>query len=262
MPTSAGIDWVQLFTAALGGGLTVKAVDIIYQEIRRRSDKTQSATKFVDEHLDPLLKAADELVGKLHSLAGEDFKPLAGRKLSINPVSDNDFGGLLYLVGRFWARIEIIRRESLSVAISRDRRGAVLQHFFACLESRKVRIVDRISQRAIGELLIRPAPDYLRNSGYVEFVRALETTDETRRWIDPLATILSRMQHTSARQQLLQYGIVVHALIDTLDPTHVVTSKRPSYPHKLTRRTRKDLKYRVFGLYLNFVSDKQKYLGG
>lgn len=200
MPTPAGIDWVQLFTAALGGGVTVKAVDIIYQEIRRRLDKTQSAAKFVDEHLDPLLKAADELVGKLHSLAVEDFKTLAGRKLSTTPLSDNDYGGLLYLLSRFWARIEIIRREGLSVAISRDRRGAMLQHFFACLESRKVRIVDRISQRAIGELLIKPAPDYLRNSGYVEFVRALETSEETRRWIDPLAVILTRMQHTSARQ--------------------------------------------------------------
>lgn len=260
MPTGA-IDWVQLFIAALGGGVTVKAIDIFYQEIRRRSDKTQSVTKFVDEHLDPLLKAADELVGKLHSLATEDFKTLAGKKLSLNPIDDNDFGGLLYLFGRFWARIEIIRQEGLSVAISRDHRGALLQHFLACLESRKVRIVDRISQRAIGELLIRPAPEYLRNSGYVEFVRSLETSEETRRWIEPLATVLSRMQHTSSRQQLLQYGIVVHALVDTLDPDHAVSNKRPSYPEKITKRTLTGLRYRVFGVYLTFVKDKQKYLG-
>lgn len=260
MLVSADIDWLRLFTAALGGGLTVKAVDIIYQEVRRRLEKKQSARKFVDDHLDPLLKAADELVGKLHSLAVEDFKTLISRKLSIKPVSDNDFGGLLYLFSQFWARVEIIRREGLSVAISRDRRGAMLQHFFACLESRKVRIVDRISQRAIGELLIKP-PDYLRTTGYVEFVRALETSEEVRRWIEPLAVILSRMQHTSDRQQVLQYGIVVHALIDMLDPTHVVTSRRPSYPQKLSERTQTDLKYRVFGVYLRFVRNKYKYLG-
>ncbi len=34
------IDWLQLFTAALGGGVTVKVLDIIYQEFRRRSEKS------------------------------------------------------------------------------------------------------------------------------------------------------------------------------------------------------------------------------
>jgi hypothetical protein len=175
--------------------------------------------------LDPLLKAADEVVGKLHSLALNDFKTLAGREMSLNPVTDNDFGSLLYLFSRFWARIEILKQEGLSVAISKDERGARLQSFFACLESRRVRIVDRISQRAIGELLIKPAPDYLRNLGYVEFVRALETNEDTRRWVTPLAVVLGRMANTADRQQLLLYGVVVHAMTDTLDPTHSVTSE-------------------------------------
>lgn len=116
MPVTADNGWLQLFTAALGGGLTVKAVDIIYQEVRRRLDKTQTVTKFLDDHLDPLLKAADEVVGKLHSLATEDFKTLAGRQISLNPITDNDFGSLLYLFSHFWARIEIIRQEGLSIA--------------------------------------------------------------------------------------------------------------------------------------------------
>ena len=270
MPLSSDIDWLQLFIAALGDGLTVKVVDIIYQEVRRRSEKTQSAARFVDEHLDPLLKAADEVVGKLHSLALEDFKTIAGRKLNLSPMTDSDFGGLLYLFSRFWARIEIFRQVGLSVAISKDRRGARLQNFLSCLESRRVRIVDRISQRATGELLIKPTPDLPRTIGYVEFIRALETDEDTRRWIEPLATTLSKMHHTTDRQQLLQYGIVMHALIDTLDPRHIVTNERPSYPSKLTERTRskltertrKDLQYRVFGVYLKFVADQGKYLSG
>lgn len=113
MADAPDVGWVQLFTAALGGGLTVKVVDIIYQEVRRRLDRTESVTKFLDGHLDPLLKAADEVVGKLHSLATEDFKSLAGRQLNLNSISDNDFGSLLYLFSRFWARIEIIRQEGL-----------------------------------------------------------------------------------------------------------------------------------------------------
>lgn len=260
MAVSGDFSWLQLFAAALGGGVTVKTIDIIYQEIRRRQDTTQTARKFVDQHLDPPLKAADEVVGKVHSLAMNDFRTLAGREMSLNPISDNDFGSLLYLFSRFWARIEILKQEGLSVAISKDERGARLQSFFACLESRRVRIVDRISQRAIGELLIKPAPDYLRNLGYVEFVRALETNEDTRRWVAPLAEILGRTANTVDRQQILLYGVVVHAMIDSLDPSHSVTSARPSYPVKLSEKTRKDLKYRVFGVYLRFVSDTEKYL--
>ncbi|MFO1110332.1 MAG: hypothetical protein U1E61_14185 [Bradyrhizobium sp.] len=260
MAGDTDFSWLQLFGAALGGGLTVKVIDILYQEVRRRQDKTLTATKFVDEHLDPLLKAADEVVGKLHSLATSDFKPLSGAEMDLNPITSNDFGSLLYLISRFWARMEIIKQEGLSVAITNDRRGALLQSFFACLESRKVRIVDRISQRAIGEILIKPAPDYLRNIGYVEFIRALETNDDTRRWISPLATALGRVTDLKERQQLLLYGTVVHAMIDTLDPKHAVTSSRPSYPIKLSDKTRKNLKYRVFGVYLKFVANKEKYL--
>ena len=45
-----------------------------YQEVRRGSERRRTARRFVDEHLDPVLKAADELVGKLRSLAMADFK--------------------------------------------------------------------------------------------------------------------------------------------------------------------------------------------
>lgn len=260
MAPLADSSWLELFGAALGGGVTVKTIDIVYQEIRRRQDTTLTAKKFLDQHLDPLLKAADEIVGKLHSLALSDFRPLIGRDLSLSPIADSDFGSLLYLFSRFWARIEILKQEGLSVAIAKDKRGARLQSFFACLESRKVRIVDRISQRAIGELLIKPAPDYLRNLGYVEFVRALAANEDTRRWIEPLASIIRQTVGQTDRQRLLQYGIVLHAMIDTLDPQHVVTNSRPSYPVKLAEKTRKDLKYRVFGVYLRFVPNYSKYL--
>lgn len=254
-------DWIQLFAAALGGGLTVKLVDIAYQEIRSRMESRRTAARFVDEHLDPLLKAADEVAGKLVSLANEDFRSL-GSNVDITSLTNHDFGSLLYLLCRFWARIEILRQEGLSVAIASDARGAKLQSLIACLESRKVRIVDRIEQRAIGELLLRPAPDYLRTIGYVEFVKRIESEPEVRRWIEPLSRVLGGMQHTSHRQRLLLYGVVVHALIDTLDPKHVVTSERPSYPGKLSEKTRKDLRYRVFGVYLTFVPDQTKYLRG
>ncbi|HYG47340.1 MAG TPA: hypothetical protein VD846_05290 [Allosphingosinicella sp.] len=257
---AAPLNWLQLFSAALGGGVTVKLVDILYQEIRRRSERSQSAATFLDKHLDPLLKAADELAGKLHSLATEDFESLVGRSLTLKPLNDNDFGSLLYLFSRFWAQIEIIRQEGLSIAISADPRGARLQAFLASLESRKVRLVDRISQRAIGELLMDAEADPPKTIGYVRFVRAVEGVGDAERWITPLAQVLLSLQHRAHRQQLLQYGIVVQALADTLDARRAVTRLRPGYPTKLSQRTRRHLRYRVFGVYLKFVADRERYL--
>jgi hypothetical protein len=72
--------------------------------------------------------------------------------------------------------------------------------------------------------------------------------------------VFRKTLYTSERQRLLQYGVVIQALIDSLDPEHVVTSDRPSYPDKLTMRTLRDLGYRVFKVYLTFVADKQKFI--
>lgn len=255
-------EWLRLLAAALGGGLVVKFLDILYQEVRRRSERTEAATRFVDEHLDPLLKAADELVGKLVSLAGEDFRSLRDMDPTADRMDNNDFGSLIFLMAKFWANIEIFRRKGLSVSIAKDLRGQRLQRFIDCIESRGVRIIDRISQRAVGELMLTDRRDGpLETILFVEFVRSMESRSDTQRWIAPLAHTLSRTRHTSDRQRLLRYGIVLHAMIDSLDPGHQVTRDRPSYPNKLSKRSWRDLKYRVFGRYLNFVPESEKYLG-
>lgn len=257
----ADAEWIKLLVAAFGGGLTVKLLDILYQEIRRRSERSQSAQRFVDEHLDPLLKAADELVGKLRSLADEDFKSLRGINPRADRLENHDFSSLLFLLAKLWANIEIIRHEGLSIAIVKDTRGQRLQNFMDCIESRKVRIVDRISQRAVGELMLTRRDGVLETIHFIEFVRLIECDPEARRWVSPVTRVLSRTQHTSVRQRLLQYGAVIHAMIDTLDPDHLVTRDRPSYPHKLSKKSWRDLKYRVFGLYLKFIPNPGKYLG-
>lgn len=253
----AEVSWWQMIGAALGGGFTVKVLDIIYQEIRKRVDKSDAAEKFVDQHLDPLLKASDELVGKLRSLADEDFKTIKDVTADDQSLQSHDFGGLLFLFARFYAQVEIIRREGMSVAMSQDDRGLKLQKIFDCLESRRVRILARINQRAIGEATLTEKGPMT----YVQFVAAFEAGDPIKRWIMPLATFLARMEHTKERQTLLQYATVLHAMIDTLDPKRTVTRNRPSIEHKLTAETWKDLNYRVFGVYLKFVDDRRKYIG-
>jgi hypothetical protein len=256
-----GIEWFQLMTAALGGGLTVKALDILYQEVRHALDRSHSAKKFVDIHLDPLLKAADELVGKLRSLAEDDFRSLRNIAHEPTQLNNHDFASLLFILASFWAQVEVMRRESPSVSIVRDKRGKRLQSFLDCMESRRVRLVDRISQRAVGELMLSRQNGTFQTTTFIDFVRIIETTPEAPRWVASTSRILCRAHHTSERQKLLQYGVVIHALIDTLDPHHEVTRERPSFPNKLSRKTWRDLRYRVFGRYLTFVRNKQKYLG-
>lgn len=250
--------WGQLFIAALGGGITVKLLDIAHQEYRNWKEHSKSAEHFVDTHLDPLLKSADELAGKLRSLAEQDFKTIHHVNLDTDCLSNPDFGSILFLLTRFWAQIEIIRREGMSVVMAKDDRGLRLQKFLDCLESRRVRIIDRISQRAVGEVFLDQSG---RTLTYVEFVHAFESKNDIQRWIMPLAHFLSRTRHTRERQRLLQYGTIIHALIDTLDSKHLVTRERPSIANKLSKRSWTALNYRVFGVYLTFVNDKAKYIG-
>lgn len=68
--------WLSLFGAAFGGGFTVKLLDIGYQEYRTWKTRHTEDTKTIDERLEPLLRAADELVGKLRSLTEQDFIPI------------------------------------------------------------------------------------------------------------------------------------------------------------------------------------------
>lgn len=247
----------QLFVAALGGGTTVKLIDILYQEFKAKTVKKQSAASFVDDHLGPLLKSADELVGKIRSLASNDFRDISGILANETPLRNADLGGLAFLFCRFWAQIEIIRREGISISFGKDERGVKLQQFLDCIESKPVRIVPRMLQRAAGEAALHEG----NVSSYISFVHMFESDEEKRRWITPLILFLTRLKNRSERQKILEYFVILHAFIDTFDPDHLITHKRPGLSRKLTKETRHDLSYRVFPVYLKFVADRQKYIG-
>jgi hypothetical protein len=57
-PVATGSSWLSFFSAAFSGAAVAKFAEIIYAEVRRRADRKQSATKFLDNHIDPLLKTA------------------------------------------------------------------------------------------------------------------------------------------------------------------------------------------------------------
>ena len=242
-------------------GLLSKVLGISYGEILRRVERRGSARRFVGENLDPVLKSADELFGKLRSLAAADFDGIQNPRKSAGP--NLDLLELLYFLVKFWASIEIFRKKGLSVSIAADDRGKKLSHFLDSLESRKIRFVDRLTQRVLAELLLEAAELDPQKISFLRFMRMLGSSDEAQAWMEQVSSFLFRtgQGHTRDRQKLLAYGAVLHAMIDTLDPRHRVSHERSSYPEKLSKKTWRDLRYRVFGRYLDFVKNTEKYLG-
>lgn len=252
-------NWFELLSAAISGGLIVKLLDYAYSEYRRRSEKSESAKALVNKHLDPILKASDELVGKLRSIASKDIYDFNISLESKEIEHQIPITSILYLIGQFWSRIQILYMESVYVNLGCHSSGKKLLSFIKTLESGKIRIVDRSLQRGIGEVLIKRQGNQLRTMTYHEFVENYISSEKTRPWFQPLVSLLGKTKHTRDRQRLLVYGTIIHALIDTLDPKHMTTKKRPGWANKLTKISRNDLRYRVFPVYLSFVTNPEKY---
>lgn len=256
--------WLDLLGAAAGGGLITKLLDRVWTVVERRWRSKKSAQVLLDRHLDPILKTADELFGKLRSLAVEDFVSLRGY---VEAEVDSEVGerielaNLLYLFAQFWARLAILRKERIFVALSARALGTRLVKFMRTLEARHVRIVERSFERIMGESLLRLRGGRWDTLTFGEFTEAYWGGGPLRGWFEPLEYLFVDAESPPVRQRILRYGVVLHALLDTLDPEHRVSTLRPGYANKLTKQTRRDLYYRVFRVYLPFVRHPQRYLG-
>ena len=252
---------MSVFLAALSGGIIAKLIDYPVAWIKYHFGEKKSAKALVDAHLDPLLKAADAIVGKTTSLAERDFSIEAEQH---EPASSNglsqDLIGLAYLYARFWGRINILAEESLGVSLASDKRGAKLQQFIACLGSQRVRLVNRTHQNAIGELTTDLSFNGSRRTiGLVEFGGKLTEVTSAAAWCKPLLQLLAKTRITNARQRFLVYGVVVHALVDTLDPKHQSTHPRSSYGNKLSKSSKQEIEHLVFGEYLKETGANNQY---
>ena len=244
-----------LVSAALGGGAVVKLLEVGYQDLKEWRVGRSAHSMNVERNLEPLLRAADELVGKLRSLGEQDFIPL--RNADLSDLTAPHVASVIYLFVQFWSEVEIVRFNGLSSHVAKSKRGRRTQAFLRCLESRRLRMIDRISQRAVGEA----AHIGGKTMNYVEFMKSVDSDPYVQRWLEPLLVALKAVKTSDGRQKVLQYAVVVHALIDTLDTDRLVTRERPAIPNKLNSKSKRDLNYRVFGVYLNFVRNRSKYIG-
>lgn len=256
-----GTTWWDILAAALSGGMFVKVLDHVYEEYKRRSEASKTARDLVNKHLDPILKGADELVGKIRSLAQSDFYETLHVQKQEEPNVESVMPHLeiVYLFAQFWARVQILSSESVYLNLGSDTTGLQLIRFLRALEARKTRLVDRAWQRGIGEALIEYNGSRLRSLSYFEFVEKYLSSQQFQEWFNPIISILERTNHTRNRQRFLIYGVILHALIDTLDSKHVVTRERPGWANKLSAKSRRALRFRIFRIYLPFVSGSERY---
>lgn len=255
--------WPKFLLAAISGGAILKICEYLI-ELGKYHRKTRTAAReVIDSHLDPLLKAADEIHGKTCSLADRDFEAFKIAELSGDQTPRNTEAiGLLYLYAKLWGRIEILRHDSLGVHLNKDKRGSLLKNLLACLESKQIRLVDRLHQKAIGEIATKTTGDgKLASLGFVEFTEKLRSDPSYAEWTQPLTDLIANAYDKKNRQLLLTYGAVLHVFIDQLDPKHNSTHPRPPYPNKLAESSKNTIKFTVFDRYLKDSTRMLKYIG-
>lgn len=244
--------------AFVSGGFFLKVIELGTQFGRDHLAQRKTKKTFINDHLGPLLKEADEVCGKLRAEADRDFKDLAPQGGDLVPIETMGFA---YLIARLWGRIELFRRASLNTVIGKDQRGKKLQLLLNCMESQRVRLVPRLAQRAIGELMLNKENDGYEILPFIAFVEKFRSNKQFEEWLAPLTAKLGNLQDKPTRQRILLYGIVVHVMIDVLDPLHEVTHDRPGYANKLSKKTYRDANYRIFDIYLTFVTNRSRYIG-
>lgn len=250
--TGLQITWWSLLTAAFSGGLSLKIIEYLISLLKHITKERKDAKHLVDQHLDPLLKTADAICGKTLSLAQRDFSSPAGK-------IEQELVGLTYLYAAFWSRLVILDRESLGISLSGDKRGKKLAAFRACLESQRIRLVDKTHQIAIGEIATEMGSSPLRTRTIVDFTRMSQEDTHFEHWLQPLRAELRKIHIKKTRQRLLVYGTVLHAMIDTLDREHISTHARTPQPNKLSQASKRTIKHLVFAQYLNRIGAINRY---
>lgn len=96
--------------SAISGTVIWEGVKFIFPEIQKSIKDRRDARKIIIENIDPLLKSADELLGKIHSLAKSDFKDYELLYQQNTPEARSEILYTLYLFSAFYARLSIIRK--------------------------------------------------------------------------------------------------------------------------------------------------------
>lgn len=256
------MDFILLVIGGVSLPFIWEGIKFFWPDLKNYLEKRIEAKKIVYSNFDPIIKSADELYGKLLSLANEDFATFkspekAKNSLSSDPEHNKKY--VLYLFAQFWATLENIRLQNNYSSISRIKKGRQLLKFIDTIESRNFRILDRSKQRIIGEGMIINSSNKFQVIPLYEFLEKINTDPVFASWINELERYISSLKSNKARQRILVFGIIVAALIDHFDPNHRIARQRQIYVQRIRPKTANNLKHILFKRYLEFVKSKERY---
>jgi len=254
------MDWLKSVVGLITGGVLWEAIKFFYPSINQRLKNYQDGKKAFYSGLNPILKASDELYGKIYSLAKEDFATFVNPAHSYSEDNDHNKKYVIYLFAQFWAQLEFIRLKSQYTSLTELKKGKQLINYIEIIESRHFRILDRSLQRVIGELLIENAPTGFRVMSLNQFIKQFDDHDsEVYKWASKIEDKLNNTSDKKIRQRILVFGVIVASLIDHLDPKHQIIHPNNIYKNKLNSTSKNIIRGNLFRHFLKFVKNKEKY---
>ena len=240
----------------IGAPIIWEIFKFFYPDIKQFFGAKSDAKRILYKHINSILKSGDELLGKIHSLARNDFTSLR----NVDKREEHDVIYIMYLFANFWGRLMIMKIDSDYTALSQITKGQELLKFVTAYEASKKRIIDRSIQRTLGESLIVDNNNKFRLKTLYEFSKEYEIEDSgIKKLFKPLRDLLENCGPIETRQKILQFGIIIHALLDHYDSKHKIIRDRKSYENKLTQKTKESLQGRIFKHYIPFVMHHNKY---
>lgn len=199
------------------------------EEAKRKATKAEMVDELMSRYREPLLRAAFDLQSRIYNIIKQQFMiryGAQGRDHEREYAVDNT----VFLFGEYFGWVEILRRDVQFLDLGEVERNRLLVErlekigdVFATdkhLADPAFRIF-RGEQRALGELMIHPAPDPDGDSrrqcmGYARFRTRLRDDESFADWFRPLCEDVSALRSgpTAAYERL---RALQHALIDLID---------------------------------------------
>lgn len=241
----------------ISGGVLLEIIKLVYPDLKKIFQRRINAKNIFNRYSELILKSADELFGKIYSLAEEDFRTFTRYNAQTDEMNKIY---ILYLFASFWASLGILKQESSYIHLARIKKGRKLLKFVTSYESKRNRILERSYQRAIGESVIVGESSGLKIMSLYDFANEYNRVGSNiSKIVSPLETKLFQTGNKEVRQKFLLFGMIIHSLIDFLDKSHDVVRDRRPYLNKLNEKTKEQLRIRIFNHYLPFIEDSIKY---
>ena len=252
--------WVNTLATLASGSALWEGIKFFYPNLTREIKTYREAHKNLYESIDPILKAADELYGKMISIANEDFSTFTNKGNSAAKDIDLNRKYVYYLFAQFFAQLEYIRMKSQYSSISKIKRGRELLKFIETYESRTFRLVDRSIQRMILESLIINSTGSYRVMSLSQFyINIHDASSKSNVWIKKIEDKLLKTNDKEERQSVLVFGVIVAAMINHFDPKSSIVRSREVYKNKLSHHSKTKINKILLTAYLPFVKKKEMY---